>query len=314
MGIPKLNKLLLEKCNETNHIHKMHLKELSGKTIVIDTSIYLYKFSLQNRLIENFYLLISLFNYYNIVPVFIFDGKPPPEKKDLLDKRKINKKAAEFKYDKIKSQLCEEQLTNQQRIEINKEMEKLQKDFIRIKDCHIKSIQELLSYYGITYYTCEGEEDLLCCKLVLSGEAWACLSDDMDLFVYGCTRILRYISILNATVLYYDTNEIFKTIDTPLDDFKKIISLSGTDYNLERNINIHKCFDYYYKYKEEVTDTEDFYDWLKKKKIIENVDELRDITKLFDTSVNIDNEKIENKKDLMKLISFLTENDFVFIS
>ena len=53
---------------------------------------------------------------------------------------------------------------------------------------------------------------------------------------------------------------------------------------------------------------------VEKEKIIENVDELRDITKLFDTSVNIDNEKIENKKDLIKLISFLTENDFVFIS
>ena len=42
---------------------------------------------------------------------------------------------------------------------------------------------------------------------------------------------------------------------------------------------------------------------MKKKKIIENIDELRDIIKLFDTTVNIDNEKIENKKYLMKLIS-----------
>ena len=44
MGIPKLNKLLLEKCENTELIKKINLHELSGKTIAIDTSIYLYKF------------------------------------------------------------------------------------------------------------------------------------------------------------------------------------------------------------------------------------------------------------------------------
>ena len=67
MGIPKLNKLLLEKCENTELIKKINLHELNGKTIAVDTSIYLYKFSAQERLIENFYLLISLFINYNII-------------------------------------------------------------------------------------------------------------------------------------------------------------------------------------------------------------------------------------------------------
>ena len=92
MGIPKLNKLLLEKCNNTDFIRKIHLKELEGKTIVIDTSIYLYKFSAQNRLIENFYLLISLFLHNNITPLFVFDGKPPPEKKNYYKNAKLIKR------------------------------------------------------------------------------------------------------------------------------------------------------------------------------------------------------------------------------
>lgn len=312
MGIPKLNKLLLEKCNNTDFIRKIHLKELEGKTIVIDTSIYLYKFSAQNRLIENFYLLISLFLYNNITPLFVFDGKPPPEKKELLQKRKINKKAAEFEYHKLQEQLSES-LTKQQRNEIQEKMDKLKKDFIKIKEKDIAIIQELLSYYGITYYTSEGEADLLCCKLVLSNHAWACLSDDMDLFVYGCTRILRYISILNGTVLYYETNNIYQNLNIPLNDFKKIITLSGTDYNLEKNINIHKCFDYYYSFiKEENSD--DFYEWLLSNNIIKNPDELREIYKLFDTDVYINYNKIENDKNMKQLRELLTQNDFIFIS
>jgi len=314
MGIPKLNKLLLEKCENTELIKKINLNELSGKTIAIDTSIYLYKFSAQERLIENFYLLISIFTNHNITPLFVFDGKPPPEKAELLQKRKINKTAAQLKYDKLQEKLENgEELSKSEIGDINKEMDKLKKDFIRIKDCDIKNIQELLAFSGITYYTCEGEADLLCCKLVMSGQAWACLSDDMDLFVYGCTRILRYISILNGTVLCYDTLGIFQHLNISSADFKEIVSLSGTDYNLENNMNIYKCFDYYENYKNDLNCDSSFYDWLENKSIIKNGDDLIEICKLFDTDIYIHYSKIQNTKNMKLLNEKLVENDFVFV-
>jgi 5'-3' exonuclease len=67
------------------------MSELSGKTIAVDISIYLYKFSTDNSLIENMYLMMSIFRHYKIIPIFIFDGKPPDEKKELLEKRKFDK-------------------------------------------------------------------------------------------------------------------------------------------------------------------------------------------------------------------------------
>ena len=70
MGIPNLNKLFLEK-SKTN-INKIHLNTLANKKIVIDTSIYLYKFMGQEKFIENFYLMISTFLYYKITPIFIY--------------------------------------------------------------------------------------------------------------------------------------------------------------------------------------------------------------------------------------------------
>ena len=192
-------------------------------------------------------------------------------------------------------------------------MDKLKKDFIRIKDCDIKSIQELLTFSGITYYTCEGEADLLCCKLVMSGQAWACLSDDMDLFVYGCTRVLRYISLLKGTVLCYDTVGIFQHLRMSSDDFKQIISLSGTDYNLENNINIYKCFEYYDSYKKDMQDSKSFYNWLDEKNVIKNGDELMEICNLFDTDIYIHHNKIINTKNMKLLNEKLVENDFVFV-
>ena len=65
---------------------------LSGKKIAVDISIYMYKFSYNDTLLENMYLMLSIFKHYNVVPIFVFDGKPPTAKKELLIKRKNDKK------------------------------------------------------------------------------------------------------------------------------------------------------------------------------------------------------------------------------
>ena len=41
----------------------------------------------------------------HIIPVFVFDGKPPPEKYDMLTKRKSEKKTAEEKTLEIQNKI-----------------------------------------------------------------------------------------------------------------------------------------------------------------------------------------------------------------
>ena len=103
MGIKNLNKFLKE--NAKDSIKLGHVSELSGKRIAVDISIYMYRFALDNNLIENMYLMLSTFRYFNIIPVFIFDGKPPSEKSELIEKRKKDKQEAEKEYNKLKKML-----------------------------------------------------------------------------------------------------------------------------------------------------------------------------------------------------------------
>ena len=93
MGIRYLNRFL--KDNASPSINFCRLAELSGKKIAIDISIYMYRFASEDTLIESMYLMLSIFRNYNIIPIFIFDGKPPPEKRELLKKRKEDKQEAE---------------------------------------------------------------------------------------------------------------------------------------------------------------------------------------------------------------------------
>ena len=77
---------------KTKSIYKIHLSDLYGKKICIDTMIYLYKFLTTEQLLENMFKLCTLFKKYNITPIFIFDGKAPIEKRKELDNRKRKKK------------------------------------------------------------------------------------------------------------------------------------------------------------------------------------------------------------------------------
>ena len=53
MGIRYLNRFLKEEASQS--IKLISLKQLSGKKIAIDISIYMYKYASENSLIENIY-------------------------------------------------------------------------------------------------------------------------------------------------------------------------------------------------------------------------------------------------------------------
>ena len=90
MGIRNLNRYLKESCPDS--IRCINLVELSGKRIAVDISIYLYRYEAENALLENMYVMLSIFRHYNIIPIFIFDGKPPPEKKRIVKQTQRRKR------------------------------------------------------------------------------------------------------------------------------------------------------------------------------------------------------------------------------
>ena len=206
MGIKYLNKFLKEEAKDS--IKFMSISEISGKKIVVDISIYIYKYAAEDSLIENIYLMLSVFRHYNITPIFIFDGKPPTEKKELLQKRRTDKKEAEKEYNKLKSQIANNVMDEVEKQDIINNMDMLKKKFVCIHKYDIDNVKKLIRAYGATYYDAPGEADEICALLVLKNKVWACLSEDMDMFVYGCTRVIRYLSLLNHTMVLYDTKAI----------------------------------------------------------------------------------------------------------
>jgi hypothetical protein len=307
MGIKNLNRFLCENCSKKS-INKINFKKLENKTIVIDTSIYLYKFLSENALIENMYLLISIFREYKIVPIFIFDGKPPPEKRELLIQRCVEKKEAEQKYMNFQALMNDASenkviLNDQESKLIQNEMEKLKSQMIRVTDEDIRKVKMLFDAYGVNYYHAPGEADLLCVYLVKIGKAWGCMSDDMDMFLYGCPYVIRNISIMKHSALLYDTASILKDLDMTEKKFCEIMVLSGTDYNIYSNTSLNETIKWYYEYNKYCYSTEkkgqpiySFYVWLiKNTKYITNFDALLKTYQIFQFN---NYKELENWKDI----------------
>ena len=331
MGIKGLNRFL--KDNASTAIKLVSLAELSGKKIAIDISIYMYKYASDGVLIENIYLMLSIFRHYNIIPIFIFDGKPPTEKKELLQKRREDKKEAEKEFNILKNKLhMNEDMDEAEKQEIISNMDILKKKFINISKTDIELVKSLIRAYGASYYDATGEADEICALLNIKGKVWATLSEDMDMFVYGCQRVVRYISLLNHTAVLYDVKGILENLDITQRELREICILSGTDYNSmndeSKNApNLYSTLKLFKKYFKERKlgkihiDTQ-FYDWLQENtEYIQDIELLKKIYLMFDLNNknNINNIQVFENIKIMngsiykeEIIEILKNDGFIF--
>jgi len=323
MGIRNLNQYLRNNCPKS--IRCINIADLSGKRIAVDISIYLYKYEAENALLENMYVMLSIFRHYNIIPIFIFDGKPPVEKKALLIKRKEDRQVAIEEYNKLDYQLKDkDNLNESDKQDIITSMDQLKKQIVQINKDKIDKVKNLIRAYGATYYDAPGEADELCALLVINKKVWACLSEDMDMFVYGATRVLRYFSLIGHTVVLYYMKGILEETNMTQKEFKEICILSGTDYNInaegitkDDKINLNITLKYFRKYKECKSNLS-FYEWLTKNtEYITDIELLEKINNIFDVEKKMDsfkNIKIINGPIIHNEIkNIMKDEDFIFI-
>jgi 5'-3' exonuclease len=257
MGVKYLNSYLMRHCKRG--IYPILLSTLTNKVVVVDTSIYLYKYKAIDKLIPNMARLIELFQVNSITPIFIFDGKPKSNKKKALQQRQEQKNVAWKKYSSM---------TTSASVDV---LQKLKNQFIRVSQLDTEEVKQLMFTMNVQFIQAPHEADELCARFMLTKQADACISDDMDMLVHGCSHVIRDINLESQTANMYDLEGIVYSLGLNYDTFKQICVVSGTDYyNTVLNIN-----DYFQLYKKFVDSGEEhFYEWLMKENIIDTKEEL----------------------------------------
>ena len=234
MGIKGLTQLI--KQYSPNSIETCNLHNLSGKTVAIDASLFMYKMLINMRTNNKSYLrnkdgkivshITGIFyktaNYLavNITPIYVFDGKPPVNKVAVIKDR--HEKVNSAKEAMTNTELTEEQKNN------------LEKQTIRLTKENVDDIKQLLHLMGVSYVQANGEAEAYASEMCRRGMVDYVVTEDMDTLAFGCPKMIR--TCLDKNIKRSDIISIIH-LDKLLLDFKMTYEefidmciLCGCDY------------------------------------------------------------------------------------
>jgi len=250
MGIKDLNSFL--KLNTPSAINEIDLICYRGKTVCIDTSIFLYKYLYKNeRFLEGFFQQIYRLVSNGVKPIYVFDGIPPKQKFKVISNRREKKKTL---YDKSQKLQLEYEIhidsDPDRAAKIREEIKKNEKRLITITSHHIDNLKFMLDLMNIQYIQAPGEADLYCSMLYKQGKVDLCLSDDMDLLVSGSTILLRDFNVSSNIVLEYNLNKILAHLNLTKEQWVDFCILCGCDYSPKiYGIGTKNAYKYILEYK-----------------------------------------------------------------
>jgi 5'-3' exonuclease len=288
MGIRGLNKYFKHLASSKS-IRRLNIHELKGKTLVVDTSIYIYKFIEDGSLLNNMFTFITQCMEYNITLLFVFDGKPNQLKKDLLLTRSRRKTIASKQYLILEEEYDKngDTMSESEKSLIKYKMDECKKRSIRVTKDDIQNVKLLMDSLGVFYCDAPEEADVVCSYYVEKGYAWACVSDDMDMFAYGCSRVIREWNILKSSAILYDLHNITVDINIPIENLRSVLLLLSNDYCKE-SIHLETAIQWFRQYYRGRVDNLSFYDWLLAEKHVTSsrITELKEISELYELPEN----------------------------
>ena len=219
----------------------INFEALYNEIIAIDFNGLLHRFMRKNISNKNHYILeiinvIEKFNKYNIIPLFVIDGKPIPEKKnknkkirekamDILDTLSNNNQEQDEKDEKDEQDEKDDSQQDKKNKLIKKSISITREDIEKCKDI-LKKLD--CFYIHINNY----EADTILALLVKFKIIKYVYSEDFDMCLYSDIKyILKSLDYDKDTFKFYDKNEILTLLNISPSEFIDIGFLTGTDFN-----------------------------------------------------------------------------------
>jgi flap endonuclease-1 len=226
---------------------EISLAELKGKRVAVDAYNAFYQFlaairqpdgtplmdkrgNVTSHLSGLFYRTINLVES-GIIPVYVFDGKPPEMKTEEIERRKRVREEARRKYERAKEEgrVQEQRKYAQASTYLTKVM---------IADC-----VTLLEAMGIPHVQAPSEGEAEAAHLNRRGLTWATGSQDYDSILFGAIRLVRNLTISGKRKLpnkdiyvevkpeMLETEPLLKSLGISRTQLIDVAILVGTDFN-----------------------------------------------------------------------------------
>lgn len=254
MGIRDLSKLLRERCGDS-YKRDVPMKEFAYKRIAVDAAIYVFKYKIvfRDRVVDAYVDLVSRLRGNKIHPVFVFDGKSPPEKADEQKKREEERVVQENRIRAIETDLTEyaENGTLSTMLEetyskyvdtsilVNTDfdydqmveyVDKLKARVFRVGASDYALLKETLDVMGVPWLQAPNEAEMLCAQLCKQGLVAGVMSADSDLLAAHCPVVIREVNRNDTMTCIYFADVLDKLNFTP-EQFTDLCIMCGTDFN-----------------------------------------------------------------------------------
>lgn len=251
MGVKGLYSYINKHCNENGNGMKRPLSYFQNKTIIIDVSIYLYKFKyLNENITELFDNLINYLLKFNIKVVLVFDGSDitSQAKKNELETRRKQRETNTELIVEINNELeyLKQEIEKEDNVELLSELLKKENTLMLKKETLAKTIthvtqkerEELYDHLEITYknlvefmYESSEEADKMISHIArMNHGKVVVMSDDTDMFLYGSPVVAMNYDYKTQTVNVYNLKSILQCLNMNLMEFIQVCIVVGTDY------------------------------------------------------------------------------------
>lgn len=262
MGIKGLHKFLRGKCPEL--YQEVHLSSLRYSKVMVDFSLYLFKYITifgNDGWMSAMINLISAFRRNDVHPIFVFDGVAPEEKKqereerrekrDKLDEKIFNLEQALDKarktgeIDPILLDLCKDNESKKQKrllsgiskpktINLNDiayEIERIKKQSVKLTAKEFEDARKIFELLGVPFLQAPLEGENLCADLCIRKEVDYVVTEDSDVFAYGCPILVSKINTATETCIVIKLDKILETLGLTQAEFLDFCIMCSCDYN-----------------------------------------------------------------------------------
>jgi len=219
-------------------MQKQKFENYFGRKIAVDASMHIYQFMavvgragdtlLMNESgevtshLQGMFFRTTRMLEAGIKPVYVFDGKPPQIKQDLLAVRLQRRTEAGAALEAAKESGDAEAI------------EKFSKRTIRVTREHNEECRKLLRLMGVPVVEAPSEAEAQCAAMAAAGLVYGVATEDMDALTFGTPRLVRHLmapASQNAEILEFDRAAVIEALALTTEQFVDLCILCGCDYS-----------------------------------------------------------------------------------
>jgi flap endonuclease-1 len=197
--------------------------------------------------------LIAKCREYNIIPIPIFDGKPPDEKRDIIRIRNESRLQNMEKQKQLVTTLESTEMSMDQKMQCTKHIQSLTAASVYITTLERDEVKQMLYACGVRFLNANGEADNVLAYMAKRGELEAVMTNDMDLLTRGVPMLLvpggLGVPGDKTGWISYNLEEILKTAELIYSQFVEMCVLMGCDYTTKVKSLPYKTAYFQIKYK-----------------------------------------------------------------